>query len=297
MRGCQRPPRCPRPAPTGNLGCRMVNLGDRVVRPPLGPEPVGDRLEVRLEDGLQHELERGLDHLVRHGGMPSFSASPTRRAWESCVPAPATAETYQPSAGPAGHPGTPGHPTRSSTSHDCHAIYAGSVRAPVARDPVVRHIQRRRVIHEVEQVIEPAAGIGRRPTVKFGLHLRYPRQRALLGPGGAPPFIGASFGITASFPSRNRCRPSPCARALPGSEYYGGSAPPGPFSRRRAQPGHRAGYTATGQDQAVPVFTVIRSTKEEPSSIPAASPRLPRSTSPWPPGSHPHARPGVPRPL
>lgn len=32
-------------------------------------------------------------------------------------------------------------------------------------------------------------------------------------------------GIAASFPSRNRCRPSPCARALPGAEYYGGSVP------------------------------------------------------------------------
>ena len=36
--------------------------------------------------------------------------------------------------------------------------------------------------------------------------------------------------------------------------------------------------------ETVPTFTVIRSTKEEPNSVPAASPRLPRSTSPWPPG-------------
>jgi hypothetical protein len=44
------------------------------------------------------------------------------------------------------------------------------------------------------------------------------------------------------------------------------------------------------------VFTAIRSTKEEPSSAPAASPRLRRRPSPWPPGRHPHARLGVPRP-
>ena len=44
-----------------------------------------------------------------------------------------------------------------------------------------------------------------------------------------------------------------------------------------------AGYTVIRQNRAVPAFTVIRSMKEEPSSIPAASPRLPRSTSPWPP--------------
>jgi len=52
----------------------------------------------------------------------------------------------------------------------------------------------------------------------------------------------------------------------------------------------------TGQTGTVPVFTAIRSTKEEPSSIPAASPRLRRSHSPWPPGAHPHARPEVPGP-
>jgi hypothetical protein len=37
----------------------------------------------------------------------------------------------------------------------------------------------------------------------------------------------------------------------------------------------------------VPVFTVIRSTKEEPDFVPAASPRLHRSTSPWPSPAHP----------
>jgi hypothetical protein len=43
--------------------------------------------------------------------------------------------------------------------------------------------------------------------------------------------------------------------------------------------------------QTVPTFTVIRSTKEEPNSVPAASPRLPRSTSPWPPEPTPTSRP------
>jgi len=44
----------------------------------------------------------------------------------------------------------------------------------VARDPPERHEQRRWVAHEIEQVIEPAARIGRSPTVKLDLHLRYP---------------------------------------------------------------------------------------------------------------------------
>ena len=74
-------------------------------------------------------------------------------------------------------------------------------------------------------------------------------------------------------------------RALPGSEYYGGSAP-SRTDRPTVDPARPAALDARrpGRTGTVPVFTVIRSTKEEPDSVPAASPRLPRSTSPWPPG-------------
>src|SRR6476661_6780051 len=114
-----------------------------------------------------------------------------------------------------------------------------------------------------------------------------------MGSASAPASTGASFGITASFPSRNRCRPSPCARAFPGPKYYGGSVPPRPDRPTKCPA--RQPVLATrrpGRTRAVPAFTVIRSTKEEPSSIPAASPRLPRSTSPWPPGPPPTSLPG-----
>jgi hypothetical protein len=40
--------------------------------------------------------------------------------------------------------------------------------------------------------------------------------------------------------------PFPMCRALSGSEYYGGSAPPGPFSGRCAYPGQRAGCPPPG---------------------------------------------------
>ena len=55
---------------------------------------------------------------------------------------------------------------------------------PVTRDPFERHQQRGRVVYEVEQIVEPSAGLGRRPTVNFGLHLRYPPMRP--EPGRAP---------------------------------------------------------------------------------------------------------------
>jgi len=84
--------------------------------------------------------------------------------------------------------------------------------------------------------------------------------------------------------------PGPCSvhdgrgcTGSPGSEYYGGS-PSSRAGRPTAGPARIPRWPRrTGQTGTVPVFTAIRSTKEEPSSIPAASPRLPRSTSPWPP--------------
>ena len=46
---------------------KIVDLGDRVLGPAPGPEAVGARREVRLEDRLQHQLERGLHHPVPDG--------------------------------------------------------------------------------------------------------------------------------------------------------------------------------------------------------------------------------------
>jgi hypothetical protein len=64
------------------------------------------------------------------------------------------------------------------------------------------------------------------------------------------------------------------------------TAPPrlDPIGRRWTQPDrpHRRCGSGRGP-RRFPCSLSIRSTKEEPSSVPAASPRLPRSTSPWPP--------------
>ena len=296
--GSRSTPRCPRPAPTDNPGCRRG--GSRRSR--RGPAAwAGTRRRPARSRPRRSVPAPASAPPGRPGRRPSESRGcgpfPTRPAWGSCVPAPAAAGTSRPSDWPADRPGTR-DPDPLLDVGDRQAVDAGSVRPPVARDPVERHDQRRRVVHEVEQVIEPAARIGHRPTVKLGLHLRYPRPRPhQAATAGASPFGGASFGITASFPSRNRCRPSPCAPALPGSEYYGGSAPSrtdrptmGPAPPRPLDADGRA------RPRTVPVFTVIRSTKEEPDSVPAASPRLPRSPSPRPPWQLMPTTPGVPRP-
>jgi hypothetical protein len=64
----------------------------------------------------------------------------------------------------------PGHPDPLLDLDDRQAIDTGSAGTLVFRDPGERHGQRRRVVHEVEQVIEPTARIGRRPMVQLGLH-------------------------------------------------------------------------------------------------------------------------------
>ena len=56
--------------PAITLGAEQVNLGDRVVCAPLGPEPIGDRHEVGLEDRFQHQFQRRLDNPVGHRRNP-----------------------------------------------------------------------------------------------------------------------------------------------------------------------------------------------------------------------------------
>jgi hypothetical protein len=94
----------------------------------------------------------------------------------------------------------------------------------------------------------------------------------------------------------NRCRPSPCDRLSRPRSTTAAPPLPDPIGRRWTQPNRtHAGSAAAGSIEKVPVFTAVRSMKEEPSCAPAASPRLTRSTSPWPPGRHPQDHPGVPR--
>ena len=84
--------------------------------------------------------------------------------------------------------------------------------------------------------------------------------------------------------------------AFPASDYYGGSAPSRP-DRPTVDPAPaiRAGCADPRAGPGrFPCSLVDRSTKEAPGFTPAASPRLPRSTSPWPPGPAADNRPGVP---
>ena len=277
------------------LGAEQVDLSDRVVRPPPGPEPVGDRHEVGLENRFQHQLQRRLHHPVGDG----------RDAEPAHLPA---------TAGFGDHAFTHRHRAELARLHRVpqivqepldvsilhvdgpQAVYAGGPGPGATHDPAPRHIQRGRVPHEVEQIVEPAAWIGRRPTVQLGLHLRYPPERGD-PPGRCAGIHRPIFRHSSLLAARSRCRPSPCVRlSRPPTTT---TVPPQPRPDRSTvdpAPTSRAGGAVAGQQpRRFPCSLLSRSTEEEPDFVPAASPRLPRSTSPWPPAEPPMDRLGVPR--
>ena len=163
--------------PAVTLDAEVVNLSDRVVCAPLGPESVGDRHEVGLEDRFQHQFQRSLDDPVAHRRNPEATHLPRpARFGDLAFPHRLRSELSALDLGVEVI-------QERGASHllldpgDGPPIRTGGVGPAVGRDPVPRRDQRGRVVHEVEQVIEPAARIGHRPTVKLGLHLRYPPSR------------------------------------------------------------------------------------------------------------------------
>ena len=73
--------------PPVTVGAELVDLGDRVVGPPLRPEPIRDRHEVGLEDRFQHQLQRRLDYPVGDGGDAQTCAA-SRTAALGIIPFP-----------------------------------------------------------------------------------------------------------------------------------------------------------------------------------------------------------------
>jgi len=71
--------------------------------------------------------------------------------------------------------------------------------------------------------------------------------------------------------------------AFPPSDYYEASAPPERHQPTTSLPAAALAGQRGGRPRVVPTFTTNRSTREMPSYIPAASPRVRRSLSSWPP--------------
>ncbi len=269
-------------------GAEPVNLSNRVVCSPHRPEPVGDRHEVGLEDRFQHQLQRRLDNPVRHRRNPeAANLSRPARFGDLALPHRQRPERARLELG-AKVVQEPRCPDLLLDVSDREAVHASGPGPGIARDPVERHDQRRRITHEVEQIVEPAAGVGRRPTVKLGLHLRYPPARPHRGP------VVRSATVRWCLFRHYSIRPF--SKLLPPFPMCTGSPRLGvlrrlrPVSTRSVDDGPSPTTALAARmkgrgSRRFPCSLSIRSTKEEPNSVPAASPRLPRSTSPWPPES------------
>ena len=249
-----------------------MHLGDRVLGSASRPVAVGARLEVDLEDRLEHQLEGGLDDAIRD-----------RRDPEPTALAAALGNRLLPNRPRpvAARPKLLAQPGQEALDAQ-HlldvvgrlAVHARRARPSIGPDPKPRHQQRGRVADEVVEVAEPPLPIVASPLVQLALDPEYPLlRRHRLGPRRA--------GIHRRLfsPSRRalqaRCLPSPCGRLSRPRTTTEAPPPPGGIGRRWTLPAPR-GEAATGR---VPTFTAVRSMGVAPSFSPAGLPRRSRSPS------------------
>ena len=207
-------------------GGEEVDLGNGVLRAPVRAEPVRARLEIRLEDGLEHQFQACLDHAVGDSGNTEFPEFPVRLRYHH-LPylnrrEPARLQRVADLAQENPDP-DPGFDSGRSGLIDTR-----SPGALISGHALPRVHQERRVVDEVEQVTEPAGRIFSRPAVQLGLHPPYhDAGRVIIRPGHGAGIHQRFFGhyipsLTDTLP------PFPRYAVLPRSEYYGGSAPPAP---------------------------------------------------------------------
>ncbi len=201
--------------PRVSTGGVELDLGDRVLRAAVRAEPVRARLEVRLEDGFEHQLEGGLDHPVGHGGDPEL-AELAAFLRDHHLPHRVRAKLTRLQQVPDSFQERP-HPDPVLDVGHRGPVDPRRLRPFVLLDAKPRLGQEVRVINEVEQVTKPAGGIVSRPAVQLGLHLPYRAVDRRL-PGrqfGCPRGAGIPrrvFGHYSLLPDLARCRPSPCDR-------------------------------------------------------------------------------------
>src|SRR5215203_5245619 len=267
-----------------------MDLSDRVLRSTLRTEAIAGWLEVRLEDRLEHQLQRGLHDPVC-GHRDPQRTDLAARFGDRLLPHPTRNE-------PAGFE-IVSQPAEQfpDTEHDgagCHSIDAGGSCARVAPHPTPRHNEERRVIHEVEQVIEATVRIGRRPLVQLRLHREYPQLgHHRVGPRRAgvhrrPP--------RAALMLRTHWTPSPCARLSRARTTTGPPSHPDDISRRRAFQPTSWPLAGKGTVRVVPTFPLDPldgiGAQLCPCSIATATPQAFTVAS----GPATSPSPGVPRP-
>ena len=229
----------------------VVDLGDRVMRPAPRAEPVGTRLEVRLEDRFQHQLQGRLDHPVGRGR----DAQPAQLAaglGDHPFPYRHRVEAAGLSAASAAGRGRP-RPLHGLDVAGGLAVHPSRARPGVAPHPIPRHKQKRGIGHQVEQIVEPPMRMLSCPTVQFGLDPQYPvpRPDAVRSARSSP---ATSWHSSSSLPA---CwPPSPCARLSPARTTTGPPSHPPAVGWQRAVPTGRAGCPIRSATAGmVPTFT------------------------------------------
>ena len=127
-------------------------------------------MEVRLEDRLDHQLQRGL-HDPIDGSRDPQSADLARCLWDRLLP---HATRGEPSGLEIILQPSEELPSLDANGSWNDAVDARGSCALVAPDPAPRDYEERRVTYKVVEVIKAAVRIGRRPVVQLHLHCEYP---------------------------------------------------------------------------------------------------------------------------
>jgi hypothetical protein len=187
------------PSIIDGLRGEVVDFGNCVLRPAVRAEPIRARLEIRLEDGLEHQFQACLDHPVGDSGNPEFPEFPgitfrNQHLPHFVRPEPARFQRV-PDLIQESH-----DPDRGFDPGRCGLVDSCGPGALIGGHALPRGHQERRVADEVEQVTEPAIRVLDRPAVQLGLHPPYhDAGREIIRPGHGTGIHRCVFGHCISF--------------------------------------------------------------------------------------------------
>ena len=238
--------------PLIGAGRQIPGLGDRVMSPPPGAEAVAARQEIRLQDRLQHQGQRRLDHPVGDGRDPQaalFAAClrdhplPHRHRAETAV-----LQTRPQPVEELLHPHDGLHVVGALP------IHARRLGAPVVPHPIPRHQQERGIGDKVEHIIKPAMRIIPGPTVQLRLDPQYPSARRI---GGSLQLAGVHQRPSwhSSISATDLLAPFAMYVPLARPDYYEASAPPSGPQPATGLPTTRPAAWRPGRPRMVPTFT------------------------------------------
>ena len=161
------------------------------------------------------------------------------------------------------------------------AVHPGGPRALVAPHPVPRHQQERRVGDEVEQVVEPAMRIG--TAQRCSLAWISSTRRSALTKARSSSSVFTNVLPAFQYPPCRLAGPLRHVRASRAPGLLRGLRPTHDRQPATGLPTTGLDGPAGGRPRMVPTFPAHRSVRSASSSTPAASPRLRRRPSAWPP--------------